>query len=127
MPTQLEEEALQFVRDLIRIETVNTGVAATIGDGETRAARWVQERLAEAGIESELVESRPGRGSLIARIAGSDPDAGALLVHAHLDVVAVEEKDWTLPPFAADIEDGFLYGRGTIDMKSQTAPGSGIT
>ena len=71
MPTLLEDEALEFVRDLIRIETVNTGVAATIGDGETRAARWVQERLAEVGIASELVESRPGRGSLVARLPGA--------------------------------------------------------
>lgn len=118
MPTLLEDEALQFVRELIRIETVNTGVAATTGDGETRAARWVQARLAEAGIESELVESRPGRGSLIARIRGSEPDAGGLLVHAHLDVVPVEESDWTHPPFAADIEDGCLYGRGAVDMKN---------
>ncbi|MBW9109611.1 M20/M25/M40 family metallo-hydrolase [Microbacterium ureisolvens] len=118
MPTLLEDEALQFVRDLIRIETVNTGVAATIGDGETRAASWVRERLAEVGIASELIESRPGRGSLIARIRGSDLHAGALLVHAHLDVVPVEEKDWTHPPFGADIEDGYLYGRGAVDMKN---------
>ena len=118
MSTRLEDETLQFVRELIRIESVNTGIAATIGDGETRAARFVQERLAEVGIASELVEPRPGRGSLVARIAGSDPGAGALLVHAHLDVVPVEEDDWTHPPFGADIEDGLLYGRGAVDMKN---------
>lgn len=117
-PTLLESEALEFVRELIRIESVNTGVAETIGDGETRAARFVQARLAEAGIDAEFVEPRPGRGSLVARIAGRDPDAGALLVHAHLDVVPVEEKDWTHPPFGADIEDGYLYGRGAVDMKN---------
>jgi acetylornithine deacetylase/succinyl-diaminopimelate desuccinylase-like protein len=116
--TLLEDEALLFVQELIRIDTVNTGVLATIGDGETRAAQYVQERLAEAGIASELVESRPGRGSLIMRIPGRDRDAGALLVHAHLDVVPVDEKDWTHPPFGADIEDGFLYGRGAVDMKN---------
>ena len=116
--TVLETEALEFIRELIRIDSVNTGVPDEIGDGETRAARWVQERLAEAGIASELFESRPGRGSLVARIPGSDPDAGALLVHAHLDVVPVEEKDWTHPPFGADIDDGYLYGRGAVDMKN---------
>ena len=117
MPTPLEDEALALVRDLIRIDSVNTGIAATIGDGETRAARYVQERLAEVGIESELIEPRPGRASLVARIRGSDPDAGALLVHAHLDVVPVDEEDWTHPPFGAEIHDGYLYGRGAVDMK----------
>ncbi|ALJ19142.1 M20/M25/M40 family metallo-hydrolase [Microbacterium sp. No. 7] len=117
MSATLEDEALEFVRDLIRIDSVNTGIAATIGDGETRAARYVQQRLAEAGIDAELVEPRPGRASLVARLRGSDPDAGALLVHAHLDVVPVEEKDWTHPPFGAEIHDGYLYGRGAVDMK----------
>ncbi|WOF23147.1 M20/M25/M40 family metallo-hydrolase [Microbacterium betulae] len=118
MTTLLETEALVFARDLIRIESVNTGVAAEIGDGETRAARYVQERLAEAGIASELVEGRPGRGSVVARLRGGDPEAGGLLVHAHLDVVPVEEKDWTHPPFGAEIHDGHLYGRGAVDMKN---------
>jgi len=118
MTTLLETEALQFIRDLIRIDSVNTGVAATIGDGETRAARYIQERLAETGIPSELIEPRPGRASLVARVTGSDPDAGALLVHAHLDVVPVQEKDWTAPPFGAEIREGNLYGRGAVDMKN---------
>ncbi|MCK6080001.1 M20/M25/M40 family metallo-hydrolase [Microbacterium sp. EYE_5] len=113
----LEKETLDFVRDLIRIDSVNTGVAETIGDGETRAARYVQERLADAGIEAELVEPRPGRASVVARIRGREPAAGALLVHAHLDVVPVDETDWTRPPFGAEIHDGFLYGRGAVDMK----------
>lgn len=113
----LELEALAFTRDLIRIESVNTGVAATIGDGESRAARYVQERLADAGIPAEFVEPRPGRGSVVARIRGSDPQAGALVVHAHLDVVPVEGQDWTRPPFGAEVHDGWLYGRGAVDMK----------
>ncbi|MGW9113758.1 M20/M25/M40 family metallo-hydrolase [Microbacterium sp. NPDC055683] len=118
MTTLLEDEALEFARGLIRIESVNTGVAAEIGDGETRAARYVQERLAEVGIPSELVEARPGRGSVVARLRGSDPSAGALLVHAHLDVVPVDEADWSHPPFGAEIHDGYLYGRGAVDMKN---------
>ncbi|MBO1900519.1 M20/M25/M40 family metallo-hydrolase [Leucobacter weissii] len=118
MTSLLEEEALEFVRELIRIESVNTGDPATIGDGETRAVRFIQERLREVGIASELIEPRPGRGSLVARIPGSDPGAGALLVHAHVDVVPVEERDWTRPPFAAEIHDGYLYGRGAVDMKN---------
>ena len=115
---QLEQETLDFVRDLIRIDSVNTGDLATIGDGETRAARFVQARLEEAGIETTFVEPVPGRGSVIARLRGTDPDAGALIVHAHLDVVPVNAADWTHPPFGAEIADGLLYGRGAVDMKN---------
>jgi acetylornithine deacetylase/succinyl-diaminopimelate desuccinylase-like protein len=118
----LEEETIDLVRDLIRIESVNTGDPATIGDGEARAARYVAERLAEVGIGSEYVEPAPGRGNLVARIPGSDPSAGALLVHAHLDVVPVDAADWSVPPFAAEVVDDdrhgeVLYGRGAVDMK----------
>ncbi|BAJ74234.1 acetylornithine deacetylase/Succinyl-diaminopimelate desuccinylase [Microbacterium testaceum StLB037] len=113
----LEAEALEFIRALIRIDSVNTGEASTIGDGETRAARFVQARLEDAGYETTLVEPVPGRASVIARLAGSDPDAGALVAHAHLDVVPVEVENWTYPPFGAEIHDGVLYGRGAVDMK----------
>jgi acetylornithine deacetylase/succinyl-diaminopimelate desuccinylase-like protein len=120
--TLLERETLEIVRDLIRIESVNTGDPATIGDGEARAARYVQERLAEAGIAGEYLLSAPGRGNLVVRIPGSDPSAGALLVHAHLDVVPVDTADWSVPPFAAEIREDsrhgeVLYGRGAVDMK----------
>ena len=127
MPThvgesRLERETIEIARDLIRIPTVNTGDPATIGDGEERAARYVQERLAEAGVDGEYVLTAPGRGNFVARIPGQDRSAGALLVHAHLDVVPVSAADWTAPPFAAEIrEDGghgeVLYGRGAVDMK----------
>lgn len=113
----LEAEALEFVRALIRIDSVNTGDPATIGDGETRAARFVQAQLEDAGYDTTLVEPVPGRASVVARLAGSDPDAGALVAHAHLDVVPVDAADWTHPPFGAEIHDGMLYGRGAVDMK----------
>lgn len=116
--TLLEDEALSFVRALIRIDSVNTGDAATIGDGETRAARFVQAALEDAGIETTFVEPIPGRGSVIARLRGTDSDAAALIVHAHLDVVPANADDWTHPPFGAEIEDGLLYGRGAVDMKN---------
>ena len=118
MTSVLETEALEFVRELIRIESVNTGNPSTIGDGETRAARFVQKKLTEVGITSELIEPTPGRASLIARIPGTDREAPALLAHAHLDVVPVEGQQWTRPPFGAEIHDGFLYGRGAVDMKN---------
>lgn len=114
---RLEAEAVEFVRDLIRIESVNTGDAATIGDGEARAARYVRDKLAEVGVDGEYVEPTPGRGSVVARLPGSDPSRGALVVHAHLDVVPVDAADWTRPPFAAQVHDGVLHGRGAVDMK----------
>lgn len=117
-PTPLEAEALEFIRALIRIDSVNTGDPATIGDGETRAALFVKEKLEEVGYRVDIVEPQPGRASVVARLAGADPDAGALVVHAHLDVVPVEESDWTHPPFGAEIHDGVLYGRGAVDMKN---------
>jgi acetylornithine deacetylase/succinyl-diaminopimelate desuccinylase-like protein len=116
-PGSLETEALEHIRALIRIDSVNTGDPATIGDGETRAALYVKERLDEVGYETVLVEPRPGRASVVARLTGSDPDAGALVAHAHLDVVPVDAEDWTHPPFGAEIHDGILYGRGAVDMK----------
>ena len=116
-PGPLETEALEHIRALIRIDSVNTGDAATIGDGETRAALYVKKHLDEVGYETVLVEPRPGRASVIARLPGSDPDAGALVAHAHLDVVPVDVENWTHPPFGAEIHDGILYGRGAVDMK----------
>ncbi len=117
-PSPLEAEAVELIQALIRIESVNTGDAATIGDGETRAALFIKEQLEEVGYEPELVEPRAGRASVVARLKGSDPDAGALVVHAHLDVVPVDAGDWTYPPFGAEIHDGILYGRGAVDMKN---------
>jgi acetylornithine deacetylase/succinyl-diaminopimelate desuccinylase-like protein len=110
----LEEEAVDLVRELIRIETV--------GGGEAPAARLVGERLAEVGVVGEYVEPAPGRGNLVARFPGRDPAAGALVVHAHLDVVPAVAPDWSVPPFAAEVCDDpehgeVLYGRGAVDMK----------
>jgi len=122
MDAALEQETIEIARDLIRIESVNTGDSATIGDGEERAARYVRDRLDEVGISGEFVLPTPGRGSLVVRIPGRDRSVGALLVHAHLDVVPVDAADWSVPPFAAEIheDDGHgevLYGRGAVDMK----------
>ena len=126
MDAALEQETIEIARDLIRIESVNTGDPATIGDGEERAARYVRDRLAEVGISGEFVLPTPGRGNLVVRIPGRDRSAGALLVHAHLDVVPVDAADWSVPPFAAEIREDdrhgeMLYGRGAVDMKGFAA------
>ena len=115
---RLHEEAVWITAELLAIDSTNTGDPDTIGDGETRVCRRIAELLDEVGIESELVESVPGRGSLFARIDGERTGAGGLVVHGHVDVVPAVAEDWSVPPFAAEIRDGWLYGRGAVDMKN---------
>ena len=111
-------EAARFAADLIRIDTTNRGG----GDGRERpAAEYVAARLAEAGVEPALLESAPGRANVVARVAGREPGAPALLVHGHLDVVPADPSSWTVPPFAGEIRDGVLWGRGAVDMKNADA------
>ena len=120
-PSLLEREALLFAQELIRIESVNPGVGLPAGDGEARAIEYIRERLADAGYRPLVGESVPGRANLVVRVPGSDPSRGALLAHAHVDVVAAQAADWTHPPFDGVIADGFLWGRGALDLKNQAA------
>ena len=111
-------EAARFAADLIRIDTTNRGG----GDGRERpAAEYVAARLAEAGVEPVLLESAPGRANVVARVPGREPGAPALLAHGHLDVVPADPSSWTVPPFAGEIRDGVLWGRGAVDMKNADA------
>ncbi|TCB87787.1 M20/M25/M40 family metallo-hydrolase [Micromonospora zingiberis] len=110
------DEVVDLCRDLLRIDTTNTGDNVTSA-GERRAAEYVAEKLAEVGIEPVLHESAPGRANVIARIPGTEPSRGALLVHGHLDVVPADPDEWSVHPFAGELRDGYLWGRGAIDMK----------
>ncbi|MGC5020056.1 M20/M25/M40 family metallo-hydrolase [Micromonospora sp. DT47] len=110
------DEVVDLCRDLLRIDTTNTGDNATSA-GERKAAEYVAEKLAEVGVESQLLESAPGRANVIARIPGTDPGRDALLVHGHLDVVPADVDEWSVHPFSGEIRDGYLWGRGAIDMK----------
>ena len=110
-------EAIELCRDLLRIDTTNTGDEETTA-GERRAAEYVAGKLAEVGLTPEIRESRPGRTNVVARFAGADPSRGALLVHGHLDVVPAEAHEWSVDPFAGEIRDGYLWGRGAVDMKN---------
>jgi acetylornithine deacetylase/succinyl-diaminopimelate desuccinylase-like protein len=109
-------EVVDLCRDLLRMDTTNTGDPATSA-GERTAAEYVAGKLAEVGLTPEIRESLPGRTSVVARFEGTDPDRGALLVHGHLDVVPAEPDEWTVHPFSGEIRDGYLWGRGAIDMK----------
>ncbi|MFS8102730.1 M20/M25/M40 family metallo-hydrolase [Lentzea alba] len=114
---QAEDEVVTLVSELIRIDTTNTGDPATLV-GERKAAEWVAEKLEEVGYETTYVESgAKGRGNVIARLAGSDPSRGALLVHGHLDVVPADASEWSVHPFSGAVQDGYVWGRGAVDMK----------
>jgi acetylornithine deacetylase/succinyl-diaminopimelate desuccinylase-like protein len=116
MDVTAADEVVGLCRDLLRIDTTNTGDPdSTVG--ERVAAEYVAERLAEAGIDSVVHESAPTRANLVARIPGRDPSRGALLLHGHLDVVPADETEWSVPPFEGVEQDGYLWGRGAIDMK----------
>lgn len=108
------EEAMGHLRALLRIDTTNPP------GNEIEAARYVAGVLDAEGIPSIIKESGPGRANLVARLDGGDPD-GALLLTAHLDVVPAEPERWTHPPFAAEVADGYVWGRGAIDMKNMVA------
>jgi acetylornithine deacetylase/succinyl-diaminopimelate desuccinylase-like protein len=110
-------EVVEICRDLIRIDTTNYGDGT--GPGERKAAEHVAALLAEVGIEPEIHESEPGRASVIARWGGSGDRAGRdpLLLHGHLDVVPADADDWQVHPFSGEIQDGYVWGRGAVDMK----------
>ncbi|GFG68203.1 hypothetical protein MKUB_56930 [Mycobacterium kubicae] len=114
---QPSDDVAEVVSRLIRFDTSNTGEAQTT-KGEAECAQWIAGQLAEVGYETEYVESgAPGRGNLFARLPGADPSRGALLIHGHLDVVPAEPAEWSVHPFSGAIEDGYVWGRGAVDMK----------
>ncbi|MCO8270051.1 M20/M25/M40 family metallo-hydrolase [Actinoplanes sp. TRM 88003] len=110
------DEVVGICRDLLRIDTTNTGDPRTTV-GERVAAEYVAAQLGEVGIDAELMESAPKRANLVARIPGADRSRGALLLHGHLDVVPADASEWSVDPFSGEEKDGYLWGRGAIDMK----------
>lgn len=117
VPTTALDEVVDLVSSLIRFDTSNTGELETT-KGEEECAEWVAQKLREVGYETEYVESgAPGRGNVFATLPGSDPSRGTLLIHGHLDVVPAEPADWSVHPFSGAVEDGYVWGRGAIDMK----------
>jgi len=114
--SRLESDSLVWLQGLLRINTTNPP------GNELAAAKYVADILKQEGISSEVIETTPGRGFLVARLSASavpDPSK-ALLLMGHLDVVGVDKTKWTVDPFGAVIKDGYLYGRGAIDDKAMT-------
>ena len=117
--TVAEKEVARICADLIRIESVNHGDGS--GPGERKAAEYVMEQLTEVGLDPVLVESDPGRASVMVRLEGADPSRPGLAVHGHLDVVPANAADWQVDPFSGEERDGCIWGRGAVDMKDMDA------
>ncbi len=117
-PEPLEDTA-RIARDLIRFETVNFGGGRSLG--ETEAAEYVAAELEALGLQPRLFESAERRTSVVARVPGRDPQRPPMVLHGHLDVVPAVAADWSVDPFAGEIRDGMLWGRGAVDMKDMDA------
>lgn len=111
---EIEKEVTDFLSGLIRVNTTNPP------GNETAAAKYTAKNLEKDGFKCEILESAPGRGSVITRIRGTG-EKPSLLLLSHLDVVAANPKEWSVDPFGGTVKDGFVWGRGALDMKGMTA------
>jgi acetylornithine deacetylase/succinyl-diaminopimelate desuccinylase-like protein len=110
----IEDEALAWLQEFIRVDTVNPP------GNESRAVDFIARILEAEGIPYQTAESTPGRGNIWARLDGGDEPA--LILLQHTDVVPADPKYWTTDPLSGEIRDGYLWGRGALDMK-----GTGIS
>ncbi|HEV7949747.1 MAG TPA: M20/M25/M40 family metallo-hydrolase [Glaciihabitans sp.] len=119
------EETASIARDLIRFDTTNYGEGRS--NGETDAAEYLGAHLEQLGLTPQYFDAAPGRTSVIARVEGSyegiDTSDGrpALVLHGHTDVVPADAANWSVDPFAGEVKDGCLWGRGAVDMKDMDA------
>jgi acetylornithine deacetylase/succinyl-diaminopimelate desuccinylase-like protein len=114
----LEEDCIKMCQELIQIPSVNYGE----GRGDEKAvADYVAAKLAEVGIVSELIVTGENRVNVVAKIEGSNAERPGLVLHGHLDVVPVNAADWSVDPFGGIIKDGYIWGRGAVDMKDMDA------
>ena len=112
----VQDETVELLRCLLRFDTTNPP------GNEIVAARYIAGVLAREGISAQVLEAAPGRGNVIARLSGSDNDrTGGLLLLSHLDVVPAEPERWHYPPFDGTLADGYVWGRGALDIKQLTA------
>ena len=116
-------DLVAFLRDLIRIPSINPPDPP---GAELDAARRIAAELRGSGIVPEVIEPFPGRGIVVARLRGDGTGGEPLLLLSHLDVVPANPDGWTHGPFDADVADGYLWGRGAVDMKSMIALEAGV-
>ncbi|MBI2338964.1 MAG: M20/M25/M40 family metallo-hydrolase, partial [Deltaproteobacteria bacterium] len=110
----LKQEAVTHLQNLLRINTTNPP------GNEIEAVKYLAGVLDKENIPFQIVEPSPGRASLVARLKGNGSKR-PLLLTSHIDVVPAEEKEWQYPPFSGHLKDGFIWGRGAVDMKQMTA------
>ncbi len=110
---------VDLCRTLIRNACVNSG--APESGQEVRSADTLEAYLEGCALDVARFSPLPGRDSLVARVEGSDPDAPSLCLMGHTDVVPAGAGAWTVDPFAAEVRDGVVWGRGAVDMLNQTA------
>ncbi|HEY4535982.1 MAG TPA: M20/M25/M40 family metallo-hydrolase [Enteractinococcus sp.] len=118
-PGFFRDRVTKITRDLIQIDTTNYG--GNDSRGEPQAADYCAALMDAIGMHPEIVESEPGRASVVGRMRGWDPEAPALILHGHLDVVPADASEWSVDPFAAEVIDDVIYGRGAADMKGMDA------
>ncbi len=119
MADDVTAEATDLLVHLIRNACVNDGTAAS--GHEARSVDVLRQYLGDAGFDTETYEPMPGRESLVCRIEGTDPDAPTLLLMGHTDVVPVNPDGWSRDPFGGELVDGYVWGRGAVDMLNLTA------
>ncbi|GLU90055.1 peptidase M20 [Agromyces sp. NBRC 114283] len=113
------DETASIAQELIRFDTTNYGEGRA--NGEREAAEYVEAKLSALGLAPQLFESAPRRASVVARVPGRNPEKPALVLHGHLDVVPADPRNWSVDPFAGEVRDGMLWGRGAVDMKDMDA------
>lgn len=118
-PEEFEGPTTELLQTLIRNECVNDGTGDT--GGETRNSDTLVNYLEGPGVDIETYTPRDGRDSMVARIAGSDPEAPSLCLMGHTDVVPVTPSGWKNDPFGGELIDGEIWGRGAIDMLNLTS------
>ncbi|MFD5224453.1 M20/M25/M40 family metallo-hydrolase [Microbacterium sp. NPDC058342] len=115
----ISPSVVELCSQLIAIDSSNYGPGGP--NGERAVADYIVERLTAVGYEPVVLESAPGRANVLLRVPGRESGLDAFLVHGHTDVVPAEADQWSVDPFAGVIKDGYIWGRGAMDMKDMVA------
>lgn len=113
-PSPVYQNPARLLQELIRFDTTNPP-----GD-EAECIRYIHNLLSAAGLQATILEKIPQRSNLVARLKGEGRSA-PLLLYGHVDVVTTESQSWQRPPFSGELADGYIWGRGALDMKSGVA------